>query len=150
MRKEYKGLFPDITLKYKKGTIKKFKIRSSKDSESVLREIMNQDTLEIQEEFCVIFLNNNNNSIGWYRVSTGGMTGTLVDVRLVLVTALQCGATSMILGHNHPSGQLKASKSDIIITKKLQDAGKLLDIRVLDHLIITDESFLSLSDDNFL
>lgn len=150
MLKEYKGLFPEITLNYRKGTMKRFKISSSKDTEDVLRRIMNGDTLEIQEEFVVIFLNNANNSVGWIRLSVGGMTGTLVDIRLLMVTALQCGASSVILSHNHPSGNLKPSKADKDLTRKIVKAGDTLDIRVLDHIIITDESYFSFSDEGLI
>jgi DNA repair protein RadC len=110
--KEYKSLLPEITLKYKKGETKKFKITTSRDSNDILKVLFNIDTVEICEEFLCIFLNRNNNTIGWWRVSQGGMTGTVVDVRLILVTALQCGATSIIAAHNHPSGNTKPSDYD--------------------------------------
>lgn len=150
IRKEYKGAFPEITLKYKKGDAKKFKVNGSQVAAEVMREVMNEDTLLLQEEFCVIYLNNANNSIGWQRISTGGMTSTLVDVRLLFVAALQCGAVSMILGHNHPSGKLTPSTSDRNLTQKIKDAGQLLDIKVLDHLIITDNGYYSFADENQL
>jgi DNA repair protein RadC len=149
-KKEYKGTFPEIKLKYINGTIKKFKITSSHDSNDVLREIMDSDTLLLREEFVVIFLNNSNNSIGWHKLSIGGMTGTLVDIRLLMVTALQCGAVSMILAHNHPSGNLKPSKNDIELTDRIKKASSLLDIKVLDHLIITEHNYYSFADDNKL
>ena len=147
MRKEYKGAFPEITLKYKKGDARKFKVTCSRDGANVMREIMNEDTLELQEEFVVIFLNNSNNSIGWMRLSVGGMTGTLVDIRLLFAAALKCGCVGMILGHNHPSGTLKPSEADKTLTKKVQAAGKFLDIKILDHLIITEQSYYSFSDE---
>jgi DNA repair protein RadC len=146
-RKEYKGAFPEITLKYKKGDAKKFKVTNSRVGAEVVREIMNEDTLELQEEFVVIFLNNANNSIGWMRLSVGGMTGTLVDIRLLFVTALKCGAVSIIIAHNHPSGSLKPSKSDLSLTNKIKEGGEFLDIKLLDHFIITKESYYSFSDE---
>lgn len=149
-RKEYEGCFPEIKLKYVDGNIKKFKISSSKDSEEVLREIMDSDTLLLREEFVVIFLNNSSKSLGWHKLSIGGITGTLVDVRILMATALGCGAVGIILGHNHPSGTLKPSENDKKITSKIIKAGELLDIKVLDHLIITQDDYFSFSENSIL
>ena len=84
------------------------------------------------------------------QLSKGGMTGTLVDTRLVMKQALDVGATAIILAHNHPSGTLKASNADLAITKKLKEAGELLDIKILDHLIITQEAYFSFADEGIL
>ena len=83
-------------------------------------------------------------------ISSGGITGTLVDVRIVFKKALEKGATAVILCHNHPSGALKPSNSDIQLTEKLRDAGKILDIRVLDHLIVTESGYFSFADEGKL
>ncbi|EGV44184.1 JAB domain-containing protein [Bizionia argentinensis JUB59] len=102
------------------------------------------------EEFWIIYLNNSNKVLQKQQLSKGGITGTLVDVRLVLKTALEFGAVGIILAHNHPSGTLKPSEADKQITQKLKKAGESLDIKVLDHLIITEKAYFSFADDNLL
>ena len=102
------------------------------------------------EEFWIIYLNNANKIISKFQLSKGGITGTLVDVRLVFKTALTHGAVGIILTHNHPSGTLKPSESDKQITRKLKIAGDQLDIKILDHIIITEMGFFSFSDEGIL
>jgi DNA repair protein RadC len=99
------------------------------------------------EEFWVVYLNNSNKVILKSQLSKGGITGTLVDVRLVFKTALEIGATSLILCHNHPSGALNPSEADKHITVKLKLAGDSLEIKVLDHLIITEHNYFSFADE---
>jgi len=89
--------------------------------------------------------------IGFFKVSTGAVDGSMVDPKVVFTTALNTpGTCAIILAHNHPSGNLKPSEQDITITKKLKEGGKILDIKLLDHLIITDEGYLSLNDENLM
>ncbi|WP_460218251.1 RadC family protein [Psychroserpens sp. MEBiC05023] len=102
------------------------------------------------EEFWIIYLNNSNKVIRKLQLSKGSITGTLVDVRLVLKTALELGAVSLILSHNHPSGTLKPSEADKKLTQKLKIASQSLDIKVLDHLIITEKAYFSFADENLL
>lgn len=102
------------------------------------------------EEFWIVYLNNSNKVIQKHQLSKGGITGTMVDVRLVLKTALEVGATGIILAHNHPSGTLKPSEADKQLTTKLSVAAKSLDIKVLDHLIITEKAYFSFADENIL
>jgi len=102
------------------------------------------------EEFWIVYLNNSNKVIQKNQLSKGGITGTLVDVRLALKTALEVGATGIILAHNHPSGTLKPSEADKQLTAKLSAASKSLDIKVLDHLIITEKAYFSFADENIL
>lgn len=102
------------------------------------------------EEFWVVFLNNSNKVIHKEQLSKGGITGTVVDSRLLFKAALQHSATSLILIHNHPSGKLVPSEADIAITKKLKMAGIQLDIPVLDHIIITENGFYSFGDNGIL
>ncbi|WP_452228643.1 MULTISPECIES: RadC family protein [unclassified Lacinutrix] len=102
------------------------------------------------EEFWILYLNNSNKVIQKNQLSKGGITGTLVDVRLALKTALEVGATGIILAHNHPSGTLKPSEADKQLTKKLKIAAESLDIKVLDHLIITENAYFSFADENLL
>jgi DNA repair protein RadC len=102
------------------------------------------------EEFWVLYLNNSNKIIYKNRLSSGGITGTLVDVRLLFKKALELSSVAIILCHNHPSGSLKPSKSDIDLTKKIQQAGKSLDIKILDHLLITEKAYFSFADSNLI
>jgi DNA repair protein RadC len=102
------------------------------------------------EEFWIVYLNNSNKILKSAQLSKGGITGTLVDIRLAFKNALQLGAVAIILAHNHPSGNLKPSQADIVLTKKLISAGESLDIKVLDHLIITEKSYFSFADENLI
>jgi DNA repair protein RadC len=102
------------------------------------------------EEFWVLFLNRSNRLIEKQKISQGGISGTVTDVRIILRHAIELQASSMIVCHNHPSGGLKPSQSDIDITKKLAEAGKIMDVKLLDHLIVTDTSFFSFADEGML
>ncbi|MCK8480050.1 RadC family protein [Psychroserpens algicola] len=102
------------------------------------------------EEFWIIYLNNSNKVIQKQQLSKGGITGTLVDVRLVFKNALELGAVGLILVHNHPSGTLKPSEADKNLTQKLKGAAQSLDIKVLDHLIVTEKAYFSFADENIL
>ena len=123
------------------------KITSSK----IIFEIMQPILGELpHEEFWIIYLNNSNKVLTKLQLSKGGITGTLVDVRLVFKTALEQGATGLILCHNHPSGVLTASDADKQITKKLKMAGESLDIKIIDHLIVTEHQYYSFADEGIL
>ena len=120
------------------------KITSSK----IIFEIMQPIIGELpHEEFWIIYMNNSNKVIAKSQLSKGGITGTLVDVRIVFKTALEMGATALILCHNHPSGTLIPSDADKQITRKLKLAGDSLEIKVLDHLIVTENSYFSFADE---
>ena len=102
------------------------------------------------EEFWIVYLNNSNKVLQKTQLSKGGITGTLVDIRIVLKNALQLGAVGIILVHNHPSGTLQPSLADKQLTQKIKTAGESLDIKVLDHIIITEKAYFSFADDNLL
>ena len=102
------------------------------------------------EYFYVLYLNRSNHLLGVHQLSKGGFTGTVIDVRVVFQVALKACACSIILAHNHPSGNLTPSDADQQITRKIKDAGKILEIQVLDHLIVTSESFYSFADNGML
>ena len=127
--------------------LKKQKIVSSRSVFELMQPIIG----ELQhEEFWIIYLNNSNRVLQKQQLSKGGITGTLVDVRLVMKTALDLFATGLILTHNHPSGTLKPSEADKQLTIKLKQAAKSLDIKVLDHLIITEKAYFSFADETIL
>ncbi|WP_299215886.1 DNA repair protein RadC [uncultured Aquimarina sp.] len=123
------------------------KITNSKDAYSILNPFIGD--LE-HEEFWVLYLNNSNKVLQKKQISIGGKTGTLVDPRIVYKYALEFGATSIILAHNHPSGSLIPSSSDKALTQKLKHAGVSLDIKLLDHLIITEKKYFSFADEVML
>jgi len=125
-------------------TVELTKITSSRAVFNIMQPIIGELP---HEEFWILYLNNSNKVIYKSQLSKGGITGTVVDVRLVFKTALECNATAIILTHNHPSGVLQASDADKQITKKLKEAGNNLDINVLDHIIITENGFYSFRDD---
>lgn len=102
------------------------------------------------EEFWVVYLNNANKIIFKAQLSKGGITGTVVDVRLVFKIALEQNAVAIVLAHNHPSGKLQASEADIQVTKRIKNAGLQLDISVLDHIIVTEHSYFSFADEGIL
>jgi DNA repair protein RadC len=102
------------------------------------------------EEFWIIYLNNSNKVLQTSQLSKGGITGTLVDIRLAFKKALELGAVSLILAHNHPSGTLKPSESDIKLTNKIKKAGESLDITILDHLIVTEKTYFSFADEQMI
>lgn len=125
-------------------------INGAEMATAVFRETWNLDHINYLEEFKVMFLNNANKLLGIMDHSMGGQTGTLVDVRIMLATALTVGSNAILLCHNHPTGKLKPSGADKQLTQKLFAAAELMDIRILDHIILTDESFYSFSDDGIM
>jgi DNA repair protein RadC len=124
------------------------KVVTSSDAYAVLKKIY--PSLEYREYFYMLCLNRNNKVLGYSLISMGGLTGTIVDVRIIFQTALKASACSIILSHNHPSGNTMPSQADKDINSKIKEAGKLLDIPVLDHLIVTPESFLSFADEGLM
>jgi len=125
------------------------KVTSAKDAEEILRVVWS-DAMELREEFFILLLNRANKVLGYYRVSEGGTAGTVVDPKLIFSVALKCHASSIILSHNHPSGNTKPSEADIRLTRNLVEGGKLLEISVLDHLILTLENFFSFADEGMM
>lgn len=126
------------------------KINSVKDCYELLKELWNENTIEMQEEFKVMLLNRGNKVIGVYEASAGGLTGTVADPRLILAAAIKSLAVSIILSHNHPSGNLKPSRADEELTQKIKVAASYHDIRVIDHIIITSEGYYSFANEGLL
>lgn len=127
--------------------IKKPKVTSSKDAYNFI----NGDLQDLpHEEFWILLLNRSNTIISKQKISSGGVSGTVADPKIIFKIALEHLASSIILIHNHPSGNLKPSEADLRLTKKLSESGTLLDIPVLDHLILTDSSYFSFADEGIL
>ncbi|TDR22863.1 RadC family protein [Flavobacterium cheniae] len=120
------------------------KITSSKAVFDIMQPIIGELP---HEEFWVLYLNNSNKVIYKAQLSKGGITGTVVDIRIIFKIAFEQNATGLILSHNHPSGKLMASEADLKITKRIKEAGQTLEIQVLDHLIITENGYLSFQDE---
>lgn len=141
----------EIELSYKPSIANKPIIASSFDAYQVLKEFYPKETINLQEYFIVAYLNRFNRVLGVLVLSKGGITGTLADIRLVFGTALKAAASGIIISHNHPSGNLKPSNVDLALTEKMADAGKLLDIKLLDHIIIGgDYEYASLNDEGHI
>ncbi|WP_373056375.1 RadC family protein [Zunongwangia sp. H14] len=127
------------------------KITSSVNAAELLFDMWNKDQIGLQECFKVMLLNNANRVKGIFEVSTGGITGTLVDLRILFAVVLKSLAVNLIISHNHPSGTLKPSEADKRLTEKIKKAGELLDIKILDHLILTpDGDYFSFADEGIL
>lgn len=147
-------IFPEIelTVTYKgkkKSDIES--IRTSQDIYQILLMLYNKGSINWTEEAILLCLNRANKIIGYYRLSSGGITGAIMDTRVIFTTALNCaGTTSIIISHNHPSGNLSPSSADELITKKVKAAGDIIDIQLLDHIIVTDEGYYSFADEQGL
>ena len=138
-----------ISFKGKKSQLRT--LTCAEDTADVIRELMSKDGLiHYREEVILLCLNQANKVMGYYRVSAGGITGTVADLRIIATVALNCGANQLILAHNHPSGSLQPSNADRTLTDKAREGLALLDIRLLDHLIITDESFFSFANEGLI
>jgi len=121
-------------------------ITSSRDSFDILLNNWS-DQIEFIEEFNILMLSRSNRVLGFYNVSKGGQTGTVVDARVVFSAALKMKASYLILAHNHPSGNINPSLQDLELTKRLVEGGKILQIKVLDHLIVTPWNYYSFADE---
>lgn len=141
----------EIQLKYKPQPLTET-INGAKDIHKLLvNRVYDEETIGYKETFKVLLLNNANKIIGYSTISEGGLTSTIVDVRMILQTALVSNATSIILTHNHPSGNPRPSIHDDNLTKKIKSACELMDIRLLDHIIVTPyHSFYSYCDEGRL
>ncbi|MEC4037035.1 JAB domain-containing protein [Myroides odoratimimus] len=126
------------------------KIESSYSAFEVALKAWDENKIELLEQFKVLMLSNNNRVLGVLEISSGGITGTIVDLRLIFAALLKAKATAFILVHNHPSGKLQPSDADRQITQKIKQASQILDIALLDHLIITPESYYSFADEGVL
>ena len=124
----------------------------SVDAFEVLLQYFPAETLGLQERFVALYLNRINKVIGVYPVSIGGITSTIADIRLVFGVALKTAATSIMIAHNHPSGSVKPSQQDIQLTERIKEARKIMDVRLLDHFILSPDrkSFFSFADEGLL
>jgi DNA repair protein RadC len=140
----------EISYKSKIKPSERRKVLSVKDAYHVFRESWNENTIDLIEEFKVLMVNNRKRVLGIYTASQGGIALVSVDIRLVFACALKLCTCGIIICHNHPSGSLKPSVSDKQLTERFRAAGKLLDIHLLDHLLISSEGYYSFADEGLL
>lgn len=141
----------EVEIVYKNGTIpsERINVVSSWTAADVLRDAIGEN-IDYKETFYIMLLNNANHVLGISKISTGTTTATVVDVKMIMQRALLAHATGIILAHNHPSGTLKPSEADKRLTTKIKTAAEYLDLKILDHLIITSESYFSFADESIL
>ena len=132
-----------------RGTL--FQVRSSQSAYDYISRVYDEATIGLYEEFMVLLLNRANRVLGCLKLSKGGLTGTVVDLRILYGTALKAMASSIIIAHNHPSNNLTPSVEDKELTQKIKEVGQFLDINLIDHLILgTDGNYVSFTDESWL
>ncbi len=142
---------PELQVSYTRSNRKGFgKITSSGDAASFIRDTFNQGEVELQEQFIVLYLNQANEIIGYYKHSKGAINATVADIRIILATALKSLAVSMVVAHNHPSGNLKPSRADEQLTAKIKESAAMMEVKLLDHVIVTRDSYYSFADEGLL
>lgn len=147
--KMYKSKAYEFSLKCNESPFHKMKITCSRDIFKFASQLY-ADDIQIYESIFTVFLNRSNNTIGFVKISQGGISSTVLDVRLVLKYALESLCSAIILIHNHPTNNMMPSEPDIRITSKLKDAAKIMDITLLDHLIISKDNYYSFADENMM
>lgn len=145
-----KNIIYEIELKYSPTTLKqeRLKITKSKSAYEIFLNNWNMDTIELYEEFKILLLNRANEVLGIHTLSIGGISGTIVDLKLLFAVVVKSAASSIVISHNHPSGNLKPSEADKRLYEKVKRAAKMLDIDVLDNLIVTRDGYYSFVDEN--
>jgi DNA repair protein RadC len=141
----------EVQVSYQPLKGKLFQVKSADNAFKYFSRAYDEGTIGLCEEFMVLLLNRANRVMGCLRLSKGGLTGTVVDLRILFGTALKAMASSIVIAHNHPSGNLKPSDADRELTSQIKQAGKLLDITLLDHLILgTEGDYASFADEGWL
>lgn len=150
LRKNYQ--VAEIQLSYKsnvKASLRP-KINNSRDAYEVFISNWDDTKIEFVEQFKVMLTNRANKVLGIFEVSTGGVSGTVADPKLIFAAAIKANACGILLAHNHPSGTTQPSQADIVLTKKIKEGGKLLDVQLLDHIIVTPEGHFSFADEGLI
>ncbi|MBX2842897.1 MAG: JAB domain-containing protein [Flammeovirgaceae bacterium] len=149
---EFSNQIAEVKVSYTPNvpTSKLFKIACSKDAYHLLKANWDMDRIGFVEDFKIILLNRANKVMGIFHAFSGGASGVVADPKVIFATALKAGSCGILASHNHPSGNLKPSQQDIQLTNKLKEAGKFLDLPLLDHIIITPENYYSFADEGML
>ena len=134
-----------VTYRKKSNSFDLIKVTQSSEIEELLRNVWSNQ-IEYKEEMILFCLNRQNEVLGYSKVSSGGSSGTVIDNKIILQIALNTHSSGIIVAHNHTSGNLKPSQSDIEVTRRLRSACELIDIKLLDHIILSKESYLSMTD----
>lgn len=142
------NIVSEVELTYKNNVPynQRQKISNSQGAYEILTNLFPENTMDYRETFIVLYLNRANQVLGYSVISQGGTSNTTVDIKMVIQTALLANASCIMLAHNHPSGNVQPSSDDNKITKRIMEAARLFDITVLDHIIITNESYYSFTD----
>lgn len=142
----------EIQLSYKSNVKPSLrpKVVTSKDAYDILLEQWDASRIEFVEQFKVMLFNRAQRVLGIFEVSTGTTTAALADPRLIFAAAIKANAVSILMAHNHPSGDLQPSQPDIALTRKIREGGKLLEVQVVDHIILTTEGYYSFADEGLL
>jgi DNA repair protein RadC len=147
--KTYKTTLDEFKLRKVKSSIPRAKIKSSHDAANYIRQFYDDD-IEIYESFFLLLLNRANNTTDFVKISQGGISGTVIDVKLIAKYAIENLASNIIIAHNHPSGNIEPSQADISITDKVIKSVNLFDIKVLDHIILTSDEHKSFADNGLI
>ena len=147
--KTYKDSIGVFSIKKEKTSFLKAKITSSKDAADFIRQFYGDD-MEVYESFYLLLLNRQNITEGYVKILQGGTAGTVTDIKIILKYAIDSLASGVIIAHNHPSGNLQPSESGITVTRKTKDALLLVDIKLLDHIIMTADNFHSFADNGLV
>lgn len=140
----------ELVYKSKVKPSQRLQIKKSSDVQELLRQIWDENKIELVEQFKVILLNRNNRVLGFFEASSGGVSGTVADPKLIFIAALKMNACALIIAHNHPSGNKLPSEADKSLTLKIKEGAKLLDMSLLDHIIVTTEECFSFADEGLL
>lgn len=141
----------EVQVSYQPLKMSLYQIHNADCAYKYVKEAYSKDTIGLYEEFMVLLLNRANQVLGCLKLSKGGLTGTVVDLRILFGTALKAMTSSIVIAHNHPSNNLVPSKEDQELTKKIKGAGELLDINLLDHLILgTNDNYVSFANEGWL
>ncbi len=140
----------EIKVFYSTNNNSKIKVNSVLKAYQLLLSSWDTNIIELQEEFKILLLNRANEALGIYPLSKGGISGTVVDLRLIFAVALKCNASGLILSHNHPSGKLVPSDADITLTRKIKKCADLLDVNLIDHIIVTKAGYYSFTNEGKL
>jgi DNA repair protein RadC len=145
------NLFSEMIIDYRyKENAPKVVLKQSIETYSYLKSIWDDGSIEFKEEFKAVYMNRNNRVIGWVTIGVGGIAGVVADPKVIFANAITAGASGIIISHNHPSGNLEPSGSDLEITRKIVNGAKLLDMTVLDHMILSKYGYFSFCDEGQL
>ena len=144
------NIIDEIKISYSNSNARKVKITNSLDSFNCLITNWEIETIELYEEFKILLLNTANEVLGIYNVSKGGISSTIVEIRHILYIALKTNSTGIILAHNHPSGNLKPSSTDINLTRRIKSACEIMDLNLTDHIILTKDNYYSFMEGGLL